>query len=313
MTVMCEEKYYQRGDKFISSHIYSVMPSTMPVVQENYSETIPDDTPATVQMHMKENQLFMTDFITFVKGKEKTPRKVDIVKKKYKQTSVEQFTLPKKKFKIANEWENKLHNEFSQMESNFEWMEDEEGDHSIENIVLKGNTGVFEGDMKAKEIFVPKMKETQNSLNLDGDLDCTKNQEVFEAKLKSQLQMIDCNSKETGEGQAAGDQAMVNLELLDWMQDTEGDIDCIEASEASKETEEVQAAGDQAIGNLELLDWMQDTEGDIDCLEASEASEGFETKLESQIFDNSPEDDEKRDKMNDDAIKATKADKSMVY
>ena len=111
--------------------------------------------------------------------------------------------------------------------------------------------------MKAKEVFVPKIKGTQNSLNLDGDLDCTKNQEVFAAKLKSQLQMIDCNFKETGE---------------------------------------VQAAGDQAMMNPELLDWMQDTEGDIDCIQASEASEGFETKLESQIVDNSSEDNEKRNK-----------------
>ena len=76
MMVVSEEMLYQLGDKFISSHIYSVMPEerTVPVVQESYSKTIPGETPVTVQM--KENQLHMTDFIKSVKGKgkEKTPR-----------------------------------------------------------------------------------------------------------------------------------------------------------------------------------------------------------------------------------------------
>ena len=55
--VVSEEMLYQLGDKFISSHIYSVMPEerTVPVVQESYSKTIPGETPVTVQM--KENQL----------------------------------------------------------------------------------------------------------------------------------------------------------------------------------------------------------------------------------------------------------------
>ena len=280
MMMVSEEMLYQLGDKFISSHIYSVMPEerTVPVVQESYSKTIPGETPVTVQM--KENQLHMTDFIKSVKGKgkEKTPQKVDIIKQKFKQTSLEKFTLPIKKIKIANEWENKLKNEFDQMEWNFEGMEDEEGDDMIRNIVLKGNVEVFDEDMKViKEVFDSKIEETQNCLNwiedLEGDLDCTKNQEEFESKLELQLQMFDCNSKET-------------VEVKEWV-----------------------AAGDQAMVNLEL-DRMQETEGDIDF---TENQEGFKTKLESKIVDKSLEDYEKRDKINIEANEVTKADKLMVY
>ena len=202
--VMSEEMYYQLGEKFVSSHIYSVMPeeSNMPVVQENYSETKPDEIPVTVER--KEDQLLMTDFINRAKLKEKTPKKVDIIKQKFTQTSLEKFTLPIKKFKIANEWENKLRNEFKQLEKNSEWMEDIDGDHLLRNIV-------FDEDTKATEVFGPKIKETG----------------------------------EVQDWVAAVDQAMVNLEF-DWMQDTQGDIDCTENQERFEKELESQIVDDSS-------------------------------------------------------------------
>ena len=126
-----EETKEKLGDRLIYSHTYSV------IKKASLSHTL-EKKDREKFSKSSSSQLFITDFmVSSGKRKRNGTQRIEQAPKRYKQTSITNFALPKlRKFK-QNSYERRLDIIFNQLEENASLLNDSEGDDLITNVTIE--------------------------------------------------------------------------------------------------------------------------------------------------------------------------------